>query len=270
VLANETQSAIEALFNHNYEALRDQALSSGRLLAPDADNLLEALAKCLTEYTCEPEQKAFLAWASEAVTAAAAKLEFFYGLHHECRKSVRNGIWRVLAQNLDLADHSDVSVVLDQIEADTWAWAVEHLDDLMVKGTAKLTTRLFAQGRFHALTWRKNRIRENERFDDADVERFGSDDSSLCPGGGEDGPLPLFFDPGGDEGDEDEQVRRPIGRPAIPAPSDSVIAMKSGRPRMLCPAGCGVQAISPIPATHQNVLKLWCGHERPILLPAAA
>jgi hypothetical protein len=265
--AADRQSELEVLFSNNYGQIMDAALSDRRLLVADAERITQSVAQHLCEYQGEPNDQAFMEWATAAIGPAVHRLQFFHDLRNECRQSVRKGIWRVLGQNLDLADHTNPSFILDQIEADTWAWALEHLDNLMTPGTAKLTTRLFAQGRFHALTWRKNRLREKERFDDADVERFG-DESSFRGGDESDGPLPLYFDPG-DEEEGEEPVSRPQGRP-IEAPSDSIIAMKSGRPKMLCKEGCGIQAISSAPTLRKDSVKLFCGHERPVLLPAAA
>jgi hypothetical protein len=260
-----TATAVEILFSNNYGQIMDAALSDRRLLVADAERITQSVANHLCEYQGELNNEAFMEWATAAIGPAVHRLQFFYELHQECRKSVLSGIWSILGNNLDLKDHTDTAFILEQIENDTWAWALLHLDDLMVQGSAKLSTRLYAQGKFHALTWRKTRLRENERFDDSDVYGFG-DESGVRDE--EDGKCPILYDPCEDV-EDGESVCRSTALPT-PSPSDSVISMRSGRPRLLCPSGCGLQPISPSPASEKDALKLWCGHERPVLLPVAA
>jgi hypothetical protein len=272
--AADRQIEIERLFSTNYGHIMDAALSDRRLLVADAERIAQSLANHLGEYPGDLNDQSFMEWATAVIGPAVIRLQFFYDLYQQCRKKVLSGIWSILGQNLDLRDHSNVAFILEQIEGDTWAWALEHLDDLMIPGSAKLSTRLYAQGRFHAMTWRKNRLRDNERFDDADIFGFG-DESGVNVDVDEAGRIttscPIIFDPdhNGDDGDSDEIVSRPSGR-TTPSPSDSAISMKSGRPRMLCPSGCGLQPISSSPATQKDALRLWCGHERPVFLPVAA
>jgi len=258
---------LERLYTQHYGFILDAALADRRLLPQDGENIAQILADHLQSYDGTLETEPFQQWILETVSGAVERLGFFYDLRKKCRNSVRAGIWSILLQNLDLKDHTSETYIMEQIEAATWAWALHHLDDLMVPGSAKLSTRLQAQARFQALTWRKSRLRDNGRFDrDVDVERFG-DERSFRLG---DNLLPLYYDPGDDDDAEEGQPKKqPKARP-IPASSDSLLAMKSGRPRLLCPSCKSLQAISPDPASEPDAVRLLCGHERPAFLAASA
>jgi hypothetical protein len=245
---------VEKLYQKHYSTLLGAALNHpGRLMAQDAERIMDALAKCLVEFDGGPSDESFITWATEAIQSAADRMTFFYELHRKYQKSVFAGVWSILSANQDLADES-LGYVAKVIAADTWSWALQHLDDLSVPGTARLSTRLYAQGKLHARTWRKSRLRDLEDFGDCDVEAIGS-----IPG---DGSGKLFFDPGRHEDDPDEGIRRlPRSRP-IPSPRNSVLAMKSNPPRLWCPTCKSLHAILPVPAS-EGQMTLYCGHVRP-------
>ncbi len=262
VTEQERQTTIETLFQRHYTDLRDLAAEDPRLLAPDADNILQGLAARLAQYDGQLDDESFLLWAADIIGGAVERIGFFYSLQRECRESIRVGIWMILSKNIDLIDNTNSSFVIRQIEQNTLQWAWDHLDDLMETGSAKLSTRLAAQAKFQTLTWRKSRLRDNDKFHDADIERFGSEPFHVESG-------VLYFDTSkSDDGDADEQVQRPKSRSKKP-PSDSLMAMKSGKPRLFCPSCKFLQAISPDPASDQSAIRLWCGHERPAALSAA-
>jgi hypothetical protein len=105
----ERQTTIETLFQRHYTDLRDLAAEDHRLLAPDADNILQGLAARLSQYDGQLDDESFLLWAADIIGGAVERIGFFYGLQRECRKTVRAGIWSVLAKNLDLKDHSSTA-----------------------------------------------------------------------------------------------------------------------------------------------------------------
>jgi hypothetical protein len=269
-VARPQLAAVEQLFEVNYQLLHDLVLSgSVHLYAADAERIMQALANRLTEYSGPVQDEPFLNWAKSIVITAADRLERFCGMHKKCRNSVLSGIWSVLGKSLDLKDHTEIRVVIEWIESNVWVWVLEHLDDLLQPGAAALSTRLYAQGKYHALTWRKNRLRDRERFDDAPVEGFGVVSSDAVDVAGRViSEQHRYFDPGCHEDDLEEEVRDKPGKYApVPMPSDSMIAMKSGRPLLLCPTCRALQAISPGPAKQKAHVVLTCGHERPKLLP---
>jgi hypothetical protein len=255
---------LEKLFQRNYGNLRDLAAEDPRLLAPDADNILQGLAARLAQYDGDLDEASFLGWAADIISGAVQRIGFFYGLQRECRKTVRAAIWSVLGKNLDLKDHSSTAFILEQIEHDTFVWAWRNLDSLMSPAKAKPCTRLYSQGRFHALTWRRSRLRDNDKFDEIDSRLIGTAPHEVF---GRDYP---YFDTHDDDEDDNERpVHRPKSLP-IPSPRDSVLAMKSGRPSLLCPTCNVLQSISPEPPSKPDSVRLRCGHERPAALAAVA
>lgn len=261
----DRKKELERLYHQHYGHILELALSDRRLLPQDGENIAQSVARHLDSYDGPIETESFKRWLEDGVNGAARRIGFFYNLQKECRNSVYAGIWTILAKNLDLKDHTSTAFVIEQIEASVWAWAWHHLEELMVPGSAKLTTRLHSQGRFHALTWRKSRLRDNDKFDDSDIERFGNEPHQVV------GRDLLYFDPtqDDDEDESDQSVPRPKGLP-IPSPSDSLLAMKSGKPMLFCPQCNFLQAISPNPPSEPDSVKLRCGHERPAALAAVA
>ncbi len=263
-------AAVEKLYKEHYSNLRDLALSSGQLSSQDADRILEGLGKRLGEY--QDDGKQFFQWASEIVAFAAERFRFFYSLRKKYRKSVLKGIWSVLNKNRDLG-FSDPTVISQGIESDVWAWVFDHLSDLQVPGTATLSTRLHAQGRFHAMTWRQTSLRFKDRFDGADVKGFGEQDGEVSVD--DFGRIVATerqwcFDPGHDgDLESGEVLERPQPRP-IPSPSNSLVSMKSGAPKLLCPRCKSLQSISPAKADDPSAMRLGCGHERPACLASGA
>lgn len=260
----DRQEQLDQLYTQNYGFILDTALADRRLLPQDGERIAQSLAHHLCLYEGPLDSEAFRKWAEDVITPAASRLSFFYQLQEECGSKVRAGIFSILRQNLDLRDHTSTAYILEQIEADTWVWACNHLDDLMVPGTAKPSTRLYSQGKFHALTWRKTRLRALERFDDSDVERYGLMEIMEEDESGESKhEYASFYDPGGhDDDEEDEPPRKQTKFLPIPAPRDGILAMRSGIPKLLCPVCQSLQAISPDPPTEPDWIRLGCGHER--------
>jgi hypothetical protein len=254
------QSNLENLFQQHYSQLRDLAQEDPRLLIQDSDNILEALAARLDQYEGELDDESFLAWASSAITPAVTRLATIYQWRYEHQDSVMKGIWSILKKCLDLRDHSQTSAILRNIESAVWVWAIEHYDDLLVPGTAKLSTRLYAQGKLHALTWRKSRLRDLERFDDSDAERYGSSEIiEVDESGNITTDTPYFYDPGGhDDDDPEDKPRQQTRYRPTPAPFDG----QSGVPRLWCCICRVLCKVSPEPAA-EGSLVLVCGHERP-------
>jgi hypothetical protein len=261
----DRKKELERLYHQHYGHILELALADRRLLPQDGENIAQSVARHLGSYDGPIETESFKKWLEDGVNGAVQRIGFFYGLQKECRKRVRAGIWSVLGKNLDLKDHSSTAFILRQIENDTFVWAWNHLDSLMLPAEAQPSTRLYSQARFHALTWRKNRLRHKARFDEIDPDLIGTEPFQAV------GSDRQYFDPGHDDDEDadDRTVHRPKSLP-IPSPSDSVLAMKSGKPMLFCPLCKCLQAISPNPASDPKSVALGCGHERPAALSAVA
>lgn len=271
-IEQDRQKQLEQLYTQSYGYILDLALADKRLLPQDAERIAQSVAAHLDSYGGPCDSESFQQWIAEIIAPTAQRLSTFYQWMQRYRDSVRSGIWSVFGKNMDLSDHSNPSAIVERIEFDTWFWALQHMDDLLEPGSARVSTRLYAQGRLHALTWRKSRLRDLERYDDSDVERYGRFEIAGVDASGEiTDDYTRFYDPGGhDDDEEDEPPRQQTKFLPIPAPSDSLLAMQSGRPRLLCPLCKSLQTISPDPASEQDAVKLLCGHQRQAFLVASA
>lgn len=144
-------AAVEQLYRTNYEPLRDLVLSSGRLLAPDADNLLEALAKRLYEYDGPPDAESFLTWAISIVTPAAQRLSRFYEIIRDNDWAIQAGVRSALGIGKNAPNHFEDDAATAEELANEVRWlAFQYLDQFIEAGPAKISTRLFALARVHA------------------------------------------------------------------------------------------------------------------------
>jgi hypothetical protein len=260
----QQQEQLQNLWKRHHDQIRRLASEDPSLMVYDSDRIVAILASRLSDYDGQIEDAEFLAWAAEIIKLTIARFAFFYAIHKKYRRSILAGIWPILHKNWDLRDHRDTRFIARQIEADTLWWIWQHLDDLMIPGTAKLSTRLQARGKIDAMTWRKTRLRENARFDyDFDVDGFGT-----CNFDVDEAETPLYFDPFTSE-EGDEPTRRPKSH-EIPSPSDWELAMKSGVPRLLCRSCKSLKSISPHSTRGNSAVELECGHERPACLQVSA
>ncbi len=251
------------LFNQNYSHLLSAALSSGKLLAVDGENVVHALAKRLYQYDGPAEQEPFLAWATEAVTIAADRMVTLYQWMRDYRKFVFAAIWAVVSKNRDLSAYRLLKHQVQEIAVDAWRNVFEAMDDLLIPGTAEMSSRLYGKAYWVAMSWRKSRLRQRERFADIDVDHAGAAiDTEINEDGSIQECHSYTFEPDDEDGDEDSDFghRRSPERPARPL-SDLLLSMKSGVPKLLCPVCHTMQAITP-EAAPEGEVKLWCGHSR--------
>lgn len=270
----DRRKQLENLYTRSYGYILDLALTDKRLLPQDGERIAQSVAAHLDSYGGPLDSESFQKWIARIIAPAVERLSTFGQWMREYRDSVRSGIWSILGKNLDLRDHSNPSAIAERIEFDTWFWALQHMDDLLEPGSARLSTRLYAQGKLHALTWRKSRLRDLERFDDSDVEHYGtSENTEVDECGNITRDAAYIYDPGGhedDDEDEDEPPRPQTKFFPIPSLSDRILAMRSGIPKLLCPVCQSMQDISPELATTDETMRLVCGHKRPALLPKMA
>src|ERR1700743_3788004 len=187
--ASGKQIEVSALYVVTLPSLQNKILESHEMMIWEGEYLAgEYLAAHLDQYDGDLDEESFIEW-SLSLPEIKRRM-FFCQLRRDHRDSVRSGIWSVVGECLDLRDHSDPAFIIEQLENDAWAWVWERIDKFLTPGTASMPTRLFAAARFQARTWRQDRLRHNERFDDADIEGFGMDATGKT-----------FFDPGGHPND---------------------------------------------------------------------
>lgn len=279
--AEDVRSASEALYFRNQGEIRDAILIGTGLWVGDADSILEQhVVPLLPEFNGPPDDDAFIAWAIEVTKPEVEKYKFFYHLQKQYRKSVLAGVWSILRKNRDLADHDNPGTTAREIAEAVWVWVFQNLELLMVPGTAKLSTRLQAQGKFAALTWRKTRLRERQRDSGVDVERIGTKDGDYVldeedisceespPYEVSDGPDSLYcLEPSYREDESEPAPRQSLRRPIHINDKPSA---KSGTPKVLCPHCHILQLVLPDSATDSDELTLQCGHVRTRQLLVAA
>jgi len=269
----ESQQRLNELYFRNYSHLLDLASEDRRLLAPDAENVTRGVARHLPDYTGELSDQAFQAWAAAIIKPAAERLEFFYALRKQYRRSVLAGVWSVLKNNKDLSDHDDPGRTACAIADDVWLWVFQNIEVLLVPGTATLGTRLQAKAKFAALTWRKSRLRERDKHVGIDAAQVGAQDFCTIEGTDADaagidiGDRTLYVEPDYEELEDDDNPRGAIHQKV--RIGDGGPGGQSGTPRVLCPKCQTLQPVSP-DSVHGSEMTLMCGHSRPAAMQVTA
>jgi hypothetical protein len=152
---------VEELYFKNYGRLLDTVLTDRRLFLGDAQRIVESVARFLRDYDRELNDEAFLDWFIEVTAEALDKLKWFYDLHEECKRLIYKALWMSVGRNNEIDDHiaADelpiVSQTVQDLSQELWTWVIEHYEQLVIPGTAKLSTRLFARARIIAAAWKK-------------------------------------------------------------------------------------------------------------------
>lgn len=153
----ERARAVEKLYFSVWGIVREAALTNPHITETDAHQIVTAVVNQLPTYAGPIDEAAFLDWTSEIIKPAIA----FAAIRRQCEPYVRGAIRKVLALCADLGVNHGTE---DEIASETWVWALRRLDDLLIPGTAKISTRLFARARLDALAWRQRQIRAKNRF----------------------------------------------------------------------------------------------------------
>jgi hypothetical protein len=254
----DRQLQLEQLFHRNYSYLRELASEDRRLLADDADNIVQALGARLSEYDGDPEDEPFLTWAGSVVRPAVSRISKFYQLLRKHGGAIRGGI-RAALPPWNYFD--DSSALIEEIFQEIAMLVMADLDSFLQAGTATLETRLYALGRWHTMGYHTLKFRRRQ---DA-LERH-------IMGGGVIGRSAEVF-----SGTELASIKTDeTGR--YHAPVDYLKTIRSRRQsaqqdevsgdlgRMLCPTGCGLQTIAEI---SDGIGHLSCGHVRGVQIEAA-
>jgi hypothetical protein len=173
------KQVLQDLFARNYQFILDAALANRDILAPDAERIVDDLAKDLHGYHGKLLDRPFLTWATKIVKKETQRIAQFYEMRTKYELFVFEGIWRVLRTARDLADYAgpdgDTETARD-IADEVWLWAFEKLDSLLSPdNTAKPSTRLFVKAYWIARAWKTRRLRERRRFPNVEVEHVGTD-----------------------------------------------------------------------------------------------
>jgi hypothetical protein len=151
--------AVRKLYFNSWGRLVADAHETNRYLnAQDADDCVSSLAGKLQYYPphFKLTEDAFARWAGNVLAATV----FMHGLQRQTERSVRRAIRRGLAGcgGLGVAYRTEHELgTEDEIVSDTWLWALDHIDELMVPGTAKLTTRMYEQAEYQVRKWKSAR-----------------------------------------------------------------------------------------------------------------
>jgi len=80
--------------------------------------------------------------------------------HADCQPFIYSAIWKTLGHSTEPSKYDDYPETVQELATDTWVWVLEHVSELMTPGSAKLSTRLYAQAQFIAKAWiKKQRTR---------------------------------------------------------------------------------------------------------------
>jgi hypothetical protein len=152
---------VEELYFRNYGRLLDAVLTDRRLFLGDAQHIAESIVKFLPTYDRELNDEAFLDWFIEVTAEALDKLKWFYQLHEECKRLIYKALWMSVGRHNEIDDHIAaeelpiVSQTVQDLAQELWLWVIENYEKLIIPGSAKLSTRLFARARIIAAAWRK-------------------------------------------------------------------------------------------------------------------
>jgi hypothetical protein len=183
----ERIKAVEQLFFNLWGRLIEPTLSrDSRLTAADGYEIVGGLARHLASYDGPLEDEPFQSWAAETVTLPIA----FAVFRREHSKAVLKGVWSVLRNCADLG--FEPSTDIPSLENQTWFKVWENLEDWLIPGKAKVSTRLYAMARDQARGWRTNRLRERKKW--VSMESFLQKEEAGSPK-----PKPIILGPG-DEG----------------------------------------------------------------------
>ena len=94
--ADDRRHELHQLFQRNYAAISDAALSHLTVTTEFAQHLPEAVLARLDSYTGPIEDEAFRAWITQTVVPASERIARFNFIHALNRKVVLKAVWAVV------------------------------------------------------------------------------------------------------------------------------------------------------------------------------
>jgi len=165
-LAKERE--LRNLYFASFGFITDAALDDKRLTQEDAKFITDGVAQHLSRYDGALTEDGFERWVLDIIKPAVA----FYGLKRECGPYVRAAIRRKLGYSDQFDDYRAVA---EELESEVWIWALLHLEELAIPGTASLRTRLYKRAQWMVRAYlKKQYIRFNM------ISQFASDGRTIC------------------------------------------------------------------------------------------
>jgi hypothetical protein len=121
-----------------------------------ADQAVKGIAAHLEDYTGPIDSSSFLDWAKPLAKGAALRLSRFYQIIDEHKGAIRGGIWSALPPRNYFDDNN---ALVEEISQEVYLLVMKYLDSLTKCGTAKLSVRLFALAKKHALNYHVKKAR---------------------------------------------------------------------------------------------------------------
>jgi hypothetical protein len=167
-----TTTTLQQLYLTHYSTIREAVSDSGpNLFVQDVDRITAGIADHISNFTGEPEE--FLPWAVSLARESAESASAFIAMRSEHSGTVRKAIGSILKGCGGLGVHD---TTIDEIETDLWLKVLEELPAWLAPGysndpsrnAATLDTRLFAKALWRARAWKTTRVREKERYAEAE------------------------------------------------------------------------------------------------------
>jgi hypothetical protein len=158
-LEHDCSDRLEALYNHRFETLCAKVFEyEPSLLSGDDKRVLARLYTELPEYDGGLNDRSYLQWAEEFIKAEARKFAFVATVAKDHGAVIHGGIWSALRSSPFVME---CSIGADDLYSEVLSLILKYADNLAEKGSARLSSRLYALARKHALFSVRKR---NRRF----------------------------------------------------------------------------------------------------------
>lgn len=255
------QLELERLYLRNREHIRDAALENPKLLAPDADHIVDDLVRHLSAYDGQTTDNAFLEWAGTVARSAADRICRFNVILQNHQGNIRRGIRSALPAGNYYDDRQALTADCFQ---EIVAYVLANLDDLDLPGQSAdvLAARLFALARWHTLGYHTLKLKRRKAALENHLLVGGVIQECEVLSSEEIAEMRTAED---DEYHAPVDYHKAIRASRQAAADDARRSMDSGR--MLCPSGCELQPVSSV--YHDGTSRLACGRARSAQITAA-
>jgi hypothetical protein len=153
-IGGDANNGNRQIYTRNFGRLLESCVESQQLFIEDAERLVTGLASHLEAFPGDTDQE-FVEWASTILTPAIQRLRLFYDLNKQYSKIVYSSIWRALGNTLEPSKFDDYPETVRELSNEIWLYIFQNLDKFTNRGSAKLSTRLFAFAGRHTRDWCK-------------------------------------------------------------------------------------------------------------------